>query len=296
MIILFAVLAARPVPDSIVTTSRTYTIYSALAYCNRQKVQNKQCTLCAKPEIKDLTDIIFDSYGSLTWYTAYSPKRNRIIAAYKGTSNIRNILEDIDVIRKQRLPEKWGHGAIVANGWHDAALNSVDMLYARMRFLMNKYPAAELEFVGHSSGGAYSFISALYLIYEYAFEQTKVHLFNVASPMIGDGNFLKLMANTKFASVNRLVNGADIVPLVPPRFMGYSPLPQELYINGDLGPNTPPVYCDESFFQKGDCNNRYKWLPLLGNLSNVRYQHFNYFDLQEDFGCDGYKSPIFNLS
>jgi hypothetical protein len=78
--------------------------------------------------------------------------------------------------------------------------------------------------------------------------------------------FVDLINKVGFKNIYRIAKSADIVPLMPPMFLGFRHYNTEIFINSDKGGDGVPLFCYQqpSTDQKGSCSNRDSWIELLG--------------------------------
>merc|ERR1712216_1101830 len=89
----------------------------------------------------------------------------------------------------------------------------------------------ELSFVGHSLGGALATLSFVYMMQQCPFLHLygiKVNVFTYGAPRVGDAKFRAFLReqathlrNNKLLRHYRMHLGKDVVPSVPPSFLGF---------------------------------------------------------------------------
>lgn len=141
---------------------------------------------------------------------------------------------DCMVVARGTEPTKWDDISADANAWtialevgrvHSGFHRHVDVLWPRLETLL-KENQRPVWFAGHSLGGAMATLCAVRCRLSQIPSEPQA-IFTYGSPRVGDRklvNFLKIRHY-------RWVNNNDIVPRVPPRWMGYRHMGREIYLN-----------------------------------------------------------------
>lgn len=127
----------------------------------------------------------------------------------------------------------------VHRGFHDAA----DALWEPVQRIIWKRDDRALWFTGHSLGGA---IATVFAIRQDAANRTKLRgLYTFGSPRVGTKAYVKQLRTLHV----RWVNNNDIVPHMPPWFLGYRHCGIEHYVdrNGRLSPLVGSKLCWDHF-------------------------------------------------
>ena len=112
--------------------------------------------------------MLSDSCG----YVALDHKKERIIAAFRGTSSIANTIVDLSTVPQDYVPfdgsddgddkdQPKCNNCTVHTGFHSAWLNTRDEILDDLREEVFSYPQYKLHLVGHSLGGAVAALAAL---------------------------------------------------------------------------------------------------------------------------------------
>ena len=91
-------------------------------------------------------------------YTSYDSDSGRIYVSIRGSSNIPNWIENIDVARDSYAGCS---GCSVHSGFKNAFNSLQASILANVKQLVSKYPLAEVYVTGHSLGGAIAALVAL---------------------------------------------------------------------------------------------------------------------------------------
>ena len=141
-------------------------------------------------------------------FVGYSSTHHAIIAAFRGTVDIKNWLANIDF--KQVAYPKCS-GCLVHEGFYKGYAEVSATVKAQVQLIFNKYSTAAIYVTGHSLGGALASLAALDL--KATFGKLS-EFYSYGEPRLGNAAFA-----TYFASqmpVHRVIHYADIVPHVPP--------------------------------------------------------------------------------
>ncbi len=175
--------------------------------------------------------------GTIVGFVGYQPSVQAIWVSFRGTEDLSNWLTDLDVIR---TTYPLCSGCSAHEGFYSAEQAALPSISSAVQALYNQYPGYSIVVTGHSLGGALATLCALDLSTSYAANQ--IYLYNYGSPRIFN------QAGADWASSNAGINiGArrthyqDIVPHVPPEFLGFHHISGEIYENGPSSnwPNFP---------------------------------------------------------
>ena len=82
-------------------------------------------------------------------YVAYDSKKDRIIVAFRGTTNLQNWITNLKTARTQFL----NTGTSVHNGFNSAYMSVRDKVLASVNEFLGAHRSARIMVVGHSLGG-----------------------------------------------------------------------------------------------------------------------------------------------
>ena len=231
---------------------------NTVVYCrDGNKIETWTCPVCDKPRIKDfeVDDVIHEFELNIMAFTGYSPSLDAFVFVFRGTKSddLRNWIIDLSVLELDLdLPYPGSNGAKVHGGFYRTyATTHVRVLvlesWARLRA---KYGTDKKVIVtGHSLGGALATFCALDLKLQH--NETDLQLYTLGSPRVGNDNFFTFFHNWIGDSI-RVVNNYDIVPSLPPTFLGYHHIAREVWsVNTNkTQPDGLPVLnnivCDDS--------------------------------------------------
>jgi triacylglycerol lipase len=143
-----------------------------------------------------------------------------IIVAFRGTNNLPDIIDDLDIALVS------GPGGHV----HEGFLMALGYLWREIwRFIYNERQSRSLWITGHSLGGALAVLATARLRIE---KQEPVNgCYTFGQPRVGDQDFCSHLDQDFRAYMYRYVNNNDIVPRIPKRIMGYADAGQFRYFD-----------------------------------------------------------------
>jgi triacylglycerol lipase len=142
--------------------------------------------------------------------------------------------EDCLVVARGTEPRRWDDLSADANAWtvameigrvHSGFHGHVDLLWPRIEECLraNQRP---VWFAGHSLGGAMATVCAVRCKLSSISSNPRA-IFSFGSPRVGDRRYVNFLSVRHY----RWVNNNDIVPRVPPRWLGYRHMGKEVYLN-----------------------------------------------------------------
>jgi hypothetical protein len=219
-----AVANATAARARIATAAKLARLVSA-AYCPRPTVANWSCVRCAAGSGPlDVTAVVYDATWDLFAYAGYSHALAASVIAFRGTDS-RSIYNWAENMRYWRtdlpLPLPGAAGAMVHTGffvsWNGSAL--APNLTAAAAALVAAHPAAPLYVAGHSLGAALATVAAVDIAARLP-PGADVRLVTFGSPRVGNAAFASFVRQSTTAST-RVTHNRDIVPSVPPTWVGF---------------------------------------------------------------------------
>ncbi|KAJ9076496.1 hypothetical protein DSO57_1025658 [Entomophthora muscae] len=249
-------LNSTPVPRNLYYTSHVrttagtledakyYATHAGLSYCNDTVLSDWSCKHCQTlGSWVTLENILIDNEYSLQATVSVDNLRRSIVLSFRGSSDLKNWIENFKFDKTQ-----FDVGEV-----HIGFKNEADALLPQyipaVRRLVDKYDTYSLTIVGHSAGGAVALLAAIYLKKSLELEWGRMHMFTYGQPRVGNAKFASWV-NTLDFKMTRVVNDADLVPHMPPNFVGYYHQHTELYIN-----QGNPVFCAISEAEDSGCSN-----------------------------------------
>lgn len=159
------------------------------------------------------------------WYVGYWPAYKAVVVAHEGTDPTQFLsdltdadffLTDFDSTLFPGLPSGiQGHNGFLA----EQAITASTIL-AEVKSLLSKYDSTLVYTVGHSLGGALAQLDALYLKLNLASSIT-IKSETFGTPRVGNPAYAAYFDSLLAGNFHRVNNEADIIPIVPGRFLGF---------------------------------------------------------------------------
>jgi predicted lipase len=117
----------------------------------------------------------------------------------------------------------------VHDGFTNAQANSAAAVLAAVKRIMSERGVTKATIVGHSLGGAIANLDAIYL--KLQIPSLSVKIVTYGQPRVGNQAFADYM-DAKFPDLTRVTNQADLIPIVPGRFLGFHHSHGEIHDEG----------------------------------------------------------------
>ncbi|OAA41642.1 lipase [Metarhizium rileyi] len=212
--------------------------HAAAAYCNSDTAtgQPLRCNNAACPLVMLNKPVVVASMalsGKFTGvgaYVAIDFRRKEIVFAVRGSNNIRNYITDMIFAWSDcdLTPQCKLHAGFAA-AWNEirgTALNAIKSAH-------RQYPNYKIVSTGHSLGAAIATIGAAYL----RRDGLAVDLYTFGSPRIGNNKFANWFISRPGGHW-RVTHESDIIPRLPPIFMGYRHVSPEYWLSGGSSEQT----------------------------------------------------------
>ncbi|RDX53274.1 alpha/beta-hydrolase [Lentinus brumalis] len=211
-----------------------FTQFARAAYCPSDKVKNWSCgQACnALPGFQP-TLIGGDGNAVQLFFVGYWPQQNSVVVAHQGTdptallsdlTDVNFFLTDLDT----KLFPGVTHAVQVHNGFGaEHALTAATILAETKKIIADK-GATQVMLIGHSLGGALAELDSLFMALNLP---SSIHIKAVTygTPRVGNPQFAALL-DSKVPDFVRINNEADLVPIVPGRFLGFQHPHGEIHI------------------------------------------------------------------
>lgn len=211
---------------------------TSVSYCQRNNIQAWNCSRCTSTDSLRhfwLTTTVYDVTWDLFAYAGYSTASElgggAIVVAFRGTDShsLYNWVENMRYWKTDYdIPYPGSEGALVHTGFF-MSYNASDLapnITRAVRALREEYPNAPLYVAGHSMGAAMAHICALDLKFTLGFDNVNVYTYG--SPRVGNTIFKDFFNNMVNESV-RVTHNRDIVPSVPPQYVGFHHVSREVW-------------------------------------------------------------------
>lgn len=189
---------------------------SGAAYCNKENYNSMKIGGPATGFI--VKDILHDPKTDLQGYIGILPSTKTIYVVFRGTSSIRNWIDDMEILK---VPYSTWNGNIIANGnihkgFYESTLQLRNKTIDVVSELQKKYNYNDIFLTGHSYGAAVSQIMAM----ELEAINIKTKVYNYGQPRVGDATYAEFV-NSIIKNYWRFTHNKDIVPHIPPLKFNY---------------------------------------------------------------------------
>ncbi|KAI0034439.1 Alpha/Beta hydrolase protein [Vararia minispora EC-137] len=160
------------------------------------------------------------------WYVGFDPALREVIVAHQGTDISRPLAAWVDMdVFLQRLDPVLFPGtppdALVHDGFAFAQHSSARVIRAAVSTLLDTRNASSVVVVGHSLGAAIALLDALHLRLHLPPSIT-VRTIGYGMPRVGNAAFATFLSAVLPPSDRlEIARTRDLVPLLPPEFLGY---------------------------------------------------------------------------
>ena len=197
--------------------------------------------------------------------------KKQIIVSFRGSVNYRNWISNTLFTKYQ-----FSNGIKVHRGFYTAYKLIRTLLQKKIERSLIHRSNYEIVFTGHSLGGALATLAtadALNLFESRDHESlsnlniksTLLSLITFGSPRVGNAQLSDALNRMDTGTILRVTNTNDIVPHIPPRYMGFKHVGKEVWINS----NGNLVECDnEGEEESFACSNRINHLSDMNVVSH----------------------------
>ena len=148
-------------------------------------------------------------------YVGYSVSHGAIIVAFRGSSDVKNWIDDFDA---SQLAYPKCAGCAVHKGFYTGYMTVSGSVKGQIQLVAAKYRNAPIYVTGHSLGGALSIVAALDI--HAAFNNVE-KVYTYGQPRVGNTAFANYF-NQQIGDAFRVIHYADIVPHLPPMAMKFT--------------------------------------------------------------------------
>lgn len=251
----------RPYPPRIfqhgtVQQVKDYLINSLISNCVRKTYETKTC-MC-NTTYTDISIIQNTAVNSLV-VVAANNKYKQIVVSFRSTLSLRNALYDFD-IRKISIPGAPPHVKIHRGFYSYLASVYKPTMKATAGLLINpKYKHYTLHITGYSLGGGVSTLSLPYFYYllKRLKQRRRTEVYSYSGPRVGDSGFANYITSFRIP-LTRSTTQNDIVPLVPPRSMGFTHVGAEVFFTfPSITETSKFVVCSQLYDEDPNCSHNY---------------------------------------
>ena len=205
---------------------------------------------------------ITDTVGYIGTYTDLENQRDNIVIAFRGSVTLQNWIENMKFGKEPSpWPDSKYPGARVHSGFLDSYADIASTIRGAITVLRKRYPQARIIVMGHSLGGAVATLCAADLKYHLGWS-VAIELVTFHSPRVGNADFTGFIdhifqtsvvtpENQMEYMVRRFTNRADPLTHMPPAFLDFKHVSQEVWV--DLENRTQA--CSPARVEDPNCSN-----------------------------------------
>jgi len=211
--------------------AQKYLYLAAAAYCNDTAISTWNCTPCQLVSGFQVLSILVNASTNTFGYigmnsTVFPPQ---IVVVFRGTEldDLENWITDLHFAHF--VDYRNVSDASVHSGFYEAYESVSEQILGNLTALFSIYPNAELVLVGHSLGAALATLAAtdLYFTLNYA---PNTYVWTYGCPRVGNIGYANLFDEVTY-STWRLTHWEDVVPHLPPMWLGFFHNIQEVWYN-----------------------------------------------------------------
>ncbi|KAH6955546.1 hypothetical protein HG530_008693 [Fusarium avenaceum] len=210
-----------------------YIQHGAAAYCNSDTAAGAKITCsnngCPTIQSNGVT-VVASFIGSKTGiggYVATDSARKEIVVSFRGSSNIRNWLTNLDFDQDDCSLTS---GCGVHSGFQNAWTEISGQATAAVAKALKANPSFKVISTGHSLGGAVATLAAANL----RVGGTPVDIYTYGSPRVGNAQLSAFISN-QAGGEYRITHAKDPVPRLPPLIFGYRHTSPEFWLSTGSG-------------------------------------------------------------
>lgn len=138
--------------------SQTLNRLSAITHCTQEQITSWSCRICQQGEKPTDLTYIYLPLTNVMGYVGYLKSMNAAVVVMRGTTDIKNWLENFSYRQVQYGACK---GCMIHEGFYLDYLSVAGKINTAVKNLIDKYPDLKIYVTGSSLGGALATIAAL---------------------------------------------------------------------------------------------------------------------------------------
>jgi hypothetical protein len=168
------------------------------------------------------------------WFAGYDPASKAAVVAHAGTDplNLQSLLVDANFFWDSLSPSLFpgiSKSIQVHDGFTNAHASSAPAVLAAVKKVIKDHGVTKVTVVGHSLGGAIANLDAIFL--KSQIPSINVKIVTYGQPRVGNQAFADYM-DANFPDLTRVTNQADLVPILPGRFLDFHHSHGEIHKEG----------------------------------------------------------------
>ena len=219
----------QDLPFALVDNFKLMMQYSVASYC--PSTTHKKTWTCGVRCEGSTTGTVLavsahDSKLGTGGFVGVNTNLNAIIVSFKGTDNLQSAIQDAKfwqtTAQLNDLIESMPGEAKVHFGFKESYVSLRDPIQSALDQVISKYPTSQIYFTGHSLGGAMTQLAAVDFVDRHSDAASRVSVYTFGQPRVGNLDFANYVDTMSYTSrIFRVAKEGDIVPHVPPTFLGY---------------------------------------------------------------------------
>jgi hypothetical protein len=238
--------------------------YALAGYCRDELIATWTCEFCQQQPQFDLysvqeldsDNVLDDEYQ---YFVGYDPSKDQIVLSFRGSFNIENWLNNLEFWYTSYPGVSSGY---VHSGFYEGWNFMYDYVMADVAVMKAQNPTADILVTGHSLGGAFACLAALDI--KNTLGMT-VSVITFGEPRWCNQNVVKYF-ESKINYWWRVVNENDIVPTIPPSWIGYYHTGHQVWYK-TMSNIYSWVYCSTG--ESSSCY--YFWVSVLDHIFYMTY-------------------------
>ncbi|KAJ1918618.1 hypothetical protein H4219_002491 [Mycoemilia scoparia] len=209
--------------------------FSDATYADNSDISNWTCgTACSNPLVTgtNVTLVWNDQNPSTKGYIAKNDARRVILIAFEGSDTAESWLDNLQV-ELVRFPLR-STGSATWGRAHEGFSEAASLPYSEYKdqfvALANENPGYDVLVTGHSRGAAIGQLFVALLANEYPELKPRLNMITFGQPRVGNEDLAQYINRQGIKTALRVVDQSDIVPHLPPEFLGYRHPNRELWI------------------------------------------------------------------
>lgn len=229
--------------------------YAAASYCLLPSVLREwTCSgHCESSATRGTTDIEVhdDLLSGLKFYVAVNHQRKSVIISFRGSLSPQSFLLDAFIF----FTKYTGHPKAPKDASvHAGFMTAYENLAPHVRKLVTPLlrPGYTIDMTGHSLGGSLAVLCAL--DFHRRLKGANIRVFTYGQPRTGNRVFADFFSTVGINHITRMTNKRDLIPNMPPKFLGYAHHCGEMHFTSDgRAPPCKKKRCKDALCEDAQC-------------------------------------------
>ncbi|EAN82380.1 lipase, putative [Trypanosoma cruzi] len=221
--------------DYSVQLATTALYYAKAAYCKAEAISGWTCASCARNPGLQRVRVFTNAEHSTQAFVGVN--ESMIVVSFRGTRDVTNWLHNLDFIFAPYTHDGCV-GCLVHAGFNCELKSLWTEMWGYLQELVAGKGIEGILITGHSLGGAMATLAAANFMSQNSLfpSALKVLLYTFGQPRVGNEAFINWLLASFCRGGHesyRVTHKRDPVPHVPPMFVGYLHLPNEVWYDND---------------------------------------------------------------